>query len=161
MANPVRKYRILVVVVLTVIVTTSMAVVFASSFPIPRFAFGYHESLILTLWTYQNAARMNGSIDAVLQLRNIGLENAGFEYRNSHTIDLFLYSLGGKLVTCWSDGGAFPQVLTNITLKPGEMKQWRINWDSYGENGVTVPGPYLLEGSVLYFSTSRLPILII
>ena len=104
---------------------------------------------------------MNGSIEVILTLRNLGSDEAGLSYPNSHKIDLFLYTLGGKLVTYFTKGYGFTQVLSSIRLAPGETKEWRISWNRFSETGVTTAGPYLLEGSVLHFGTSKLPILIL
>ena len=149
------------------IIAATAAFVFLSAFVLPqyfpvcRYAFGRKGNLLLTMKTYQHTVRMNGSIDVILTLRNLGLEEAGFGYSNSHVMDLFLYSLDGKLVTYFTKGCGFLQVLSGFKLAPGEAKEWRISWNRFSETGVTIAGPYLLEGSVLYFGTDRLPILIL
>jgi hypothetical protein len=104
---------------------------------------------------------MSGSIDVILQLRNLGSEEVELSYSNSHVMDLFLYSLDGKLITWESKGYGFLQVLTDIALEPGDVREWKISWDRFRTTGVLVPGLYLLEGSMLYFGTNRLPILIL
>jgi len=165
-------YRKLLVMRLTrrlgiIIISATAAFVFLSAFvltqcfPVCRCAFGCKENLLLTMKTYQHTVRMNGSIDVILTLRNLGLEEAGLSYPNSHKMDLFLYTLDGKLVTHFTKGYGFTQVLSSIKLAPGEMKEWRISWNRFSETGVTIAGPYLLEGSVLYFGTNKLPILIL
>ena len=145
----------------TVVLVISFTLVFAERFPTCQYAFGHRGKLTLTMKTYQLSVRMSGSIDVTLQLRNLGSEEVELSYSNSHVKDLFLYSLDGKLVTWESKGYGFLQVLTDITLQPGDMKEWHISWNSFSRTGVTVPGLYLLEGSMLYFGTHRLPILIL
>ncbi len=161
MLRSLRKHKMLIVTLLIPVLATSYMIVPMQRFPIPQFAFGRCGSLVLTLWTFQHVAKINGSISAVLQLRNAGLKDAILAYRNSHIIDLSLYSLNGKIVTSWSNDKLFLQVLIDIKLKPGETRQWKIDWNDYGETGVTVPGLYLLQGSILYLNTGKLPILIL
>ena len=145
----------------TVVLVISFTLVFAEHFPACQYAFGHRGKLTLTMKTCQLSVRMSGSIDVTLQLRNLGSEETELSYSNSHVKDLFLYSLDGKLITWESKGCGFLQVLTDITLQPGDMKEWHISWNSFSRTGVTVPGLYLLEGSMLYFGTHRLPILIL
>jgi hypothetical protein len=155
------RFKMLIVAVFAVTMTTSFTLVLAQHFPACQYAFGRRGNLTLTMKTYQYAVRMSGSIDVVLQLRNLGSEEAELRYSNSHVMDLFLYSLDGKLVTWESKRCGFLQVLTDITLQPGDVKEWQISWNSYSRIDLTIPGLYLLEGSVLYFGTNRLPMLIL
>jgi len=155
-----RRVRIIIISATASFVFLS-AFVLPQCFPVYRYAFGHKENLLLTLKTYQHAVRMNGSIDVTLTLRNLALEEAGFGYSDSHIMDLFLYSLDGKLVTYFTKGYLFLQVLSGFKLAPDEAKEWRISWNRFSETGVTIAGPYLLEGLVLYFGTNKLPILIL
>jgi hypothetical protein len=130
-------------------------------FSVCGYALGLKQNLLLTLKARQHIVRMNGSIDIVLTLINLGPKESVLSYRNSHAMDLFLYSLDGRLVSYFTKDCLFFELRWNIRLQPGEAKVWRISWNSFSENGVTTAGPYFLEGSVLYFETSRLPILIL
>jgi len=144
----------------TVVLVISFTLVFAERFPTCQYAFGHRGKLTLIMKTCQRTVRMSGSIDVVLQLRNLGSEEVELSYSNSHVMDLFLYSLDGKLITWESKGCGFLQVLTDIALQPGDVREWQVSWDRFSTTGVMVPGLYLLEGSMLYFGTNRLPILI-
>jgi len=144
-----------------VVLVISFTLVFVEHFPTCQYAFGHRGKLTLIMKTYQRTVRMSGSIDVILQLRNLGSEEVELSYSNSHVMDLFLYSLDGKLITWESKGYGFLQVLTDIALEPGDVREWKISWDRFRTTGVLVPGLYLLEGSMLYFGTNRLPILIL
>lgn len=129
--------------------------------PAFRCVFGRRESLLLTMEAHQYVVRMSGSINVRLTLKNLDLEEAELHYSSSHRMDLFLYSLDGGLVTYLTKDCLFAQVLTSIRLQPGESREWQISWNKFNHTGVTVADLYLLEGSVLYFETSKLPILIL
>jgi hypothetical protein len=128
--------------------------------PVLRFTFGRSANLWLTLRVEQCAVRMSGSIDFTLTLKNVGTKEAELNYNTGYHMDLFLLSLDGKQIVHLPKGCRFTQVLTCIRLQPGESEVWGESWHTFDETGVTVPGLYLLQGSVLYFGTSKLPILI-
>ncbi len=128
--------------------------------PFGCLAFGRSANLLLTLRIDRYAIRMNDSIDFTLTLTNLGPKEAELHYNTAHQIDLFLYAMDGKMITFLTKGYGFAQVLANIRLRSGESKAWHGSWDRFDETGVTAPGPYLIRGSVLYFGTTKLPIMI-
>lgn len=80
---------------------------------------------------------------------------------NSHVIDLFIYSFGGKLLARETEEHRFLQALADITLQLGDMRQWKTRWNRFSRTGAAIPGLYLLEGSVQYVGSHRLAILIL
>jgi hypothetical protein len=154
------RKRIVLVAFVAILALLSIGF-FTQSFSICGYTLGLHQNLLLILKAHSQVVRMSGSINVVLWLINLGQTESVFHYSNSHTIDLFLYSISGTLVTYLTKDCFFLEVLSDIRLQPHEAKKWQIIWDNFDETGVTIPGPYFLEGSVLYFGTSRLPILIL
>ncbi len=90
-------------------------------------------------------------VDFVFNLENKGDENLTF-WIGPPFFDVYLYDLNDVLVARWTEGRAFPEYISKITLKPGGNFSKIIQWNLYSFNHetgefITVePGQYRISG---------------
>ncbi len=72
-----------------------------------------------------------------------------FTLPTSQSYDFVVVAGAGREVWRWSTGRMFAQMLTEVTLAPGESKTFSETWDQLCDDGRPAPvGAYRLVGSV-------------
>ncbi len=109
-----------------------------------------------TVLTLQNSARENAkafgrdkSIRMVLTIRNRTSDTLKLSLPSACTHDMVVTTKQHKELWRWSTGRMFAQVLTDVTLLPGESKSFVEIWDQTGSDGRPVPpGEYEAVGLI-------------
>lgn len=79
-----------------------------------------------------------------LALANVGSEAASFQFNTGQMYD-FVLLREGLVVWRWSQGRAFTQALTALTLRPGETRTFQERWNQRNAQGRQIPdGSYEL-----------------
>lgn len=81
----------------------------------------------------------DGTITFTLTIRNEGSKTLDLVSATSQIYDLEVYQEPGILIWNWAYGQSFPQVITTVTLQPGEQKTYQVNWNGRSNQGDPVP----------------------
>lgn len=73
-------------------------------------------------------------IAVTLTLTNVGNEPATFQFNTGQIYD-FVVARSGVIVWRWSQGKAFTQALTVLTLRPGEARRFQEQWNQRDAQG--------------------------
>ena len=77
-------------------------------------------------------------VEITLTVSNPGSAAVTFEFPTGQMFDV-LVTRRGKLIWQWSQGRAFTQAFTNLTLSPGESRVFNERWDQRDVQGRYVP----------------------
>ncbi|NPV83951.1 MAG: hypothetical protein HPY46_10270 [Candidatus Aminicenantes bacterium] len=81
----------------------------------------------------------DGTITFTLTIRNEGSKTLDLVSATSQIYDLEVYQEPGILIWNWAYGQSFPQVITTVTLQPGEQKTYQVTWNGRSNQGDPVP----------------------
>lgn len=92
----------------------------------------------------------DGTITFTLTIRNEGSKTLDLVSATSQIYDLEVYQEPGILVWNWAHGQSFPQVITTVTLQPGEQKTYQVTWNGRSNQGDPVPsGSYSVRARLV------------
>lgn len=82
---------------------------------------------------------VDGTISFTLTVRNESSKTLDLVSATSQIYDIEVYQEPGILVWNWAYGLSFPQVVTTVTLQPGEEKTYQVTWNVCSNQGDPVP----------------------
>jgi hypothetical protein len=89
------------------------------------------------------------TVTLAVVIRNRGASPRTLTFPSSQTHDCIVHAGEGTEVWRWSAGRMFAQVLTELTLAPGESRTFTITWDLTDRKGAPLPpGDYRAVGLV-------------
>ena len=95
------------------------------------------------------AFRSRETITFAVTIRNRRDAPQTLTFASSQTHDCFVYKGENKEVWRWSAGRLFAQVITELTLAPGESRTFTVAWDQTDRQGAPLPpGDYQAVGLV-------------
>lgn len=86
-----------------------------------------------------------GSVRLFLTVINNSGKTRNLELPSSQIYEFIVYDIDNKEVWRWSDGMYFTQVVTPVTFKPGQAREYSQTWKTAG----TEPGEFRVQGYYL------------
>jgi Intracellular proteinase inhibitor len=78
------------------------------------------------------------TVDVTLVLQNEGTTTREYHFRTAQRFDLFV-ERDGRKIWQWSDDLLFAQVLSTLTIRPGDSRQFKAEWKQVDASGQPVP----------------------
>jgi LysM repeat protein len=114
-----------------------------------------YDGIRYTLSLNKGVYRLGEPIIIRLTKRNILSVPLTLTYRTSQRVDFQVWR-DNFLIWQWSSGRAFTQVVTTETLRPGEQRVYRAEWNQRSDSMLARPGTYRLVGWNLATPSIRL-----
>lgn len=126
--------------------------------PGPARATNVQGNLRLTIEVGQTTYRVGESVVMTFTVENTGVIAETLAFSSGQQYD-FRITLNGQEVWRWSAGRVFIQMLTSLTLKPGEKKTFTAAWPQRDNQGGQVKaGEYAVEAFLTSQSTPQTPV---
>lgn len=117
---------------------------------------GETSDLVVTVSTDKNAYYWGETVGINVSVTNTGTSTLDFVFATEHQAGFFVYRLLDDRHRCYPElvwntmNDLYLQVVTYLTLAPGETKNYRFGWGQTSETDVEIkPGYYLLGGYFL------------
>lgn len=95
------------------------------------------------------------NVEFELLLNNDGNVPLTFEFRTSQKYEIKVTDSKGKEVYVFSEGKMFTQAIEHVTLKPGETKTWREEWNYVKDGKRVEEGEYKVRAELLAVSINN------
>ena len=87
-------------------------------------------------------------VQLTVTLANPTAQEATVELATSQVYDVLIFR-GQQVIWRWSEGKAFLQVISRVTLRPGEARPYDVVWDQRDDQGRQVPaGDYTAQARI-------------
>lgn len=113
------------------------------------------KDLDITFKTDRDVYQSGQGVVMKLIVANKGDESIKLTFPSSQIYD-FMVIKGGKEIWRWSQDKMFAMMLTEVTLSPGEKREYKEVWDQKdGKGKIVRPGEYEIVGLIVHISLSQ------
>lgn len=119
-----------------------------------NFCFAFNESLSQDVRSSQNWYPAGENVPIIYTIKNTGSAPITYRFTSGKQFDIWVTDNGNEVYRL-SDGMMYSQAFSNITLDPGESKEFRAAWNQRDKSNRAVdPGFYTIHAKLLPMGAS-------